>query len=79
VPACQPGLLTGVLDQVTTVVNALPVVGSLLNGLTGSTPAPPAIPSGGLTGGLTGSLLGGCTPGTSVTATPTPTPTGPGS
>ena len=33
-PSCQPGLLSTVLDQVTTVVNAVPAVGSLLNGLT---------------------------------------------
>lgn len=33
-PACQPGLLTGLLNQVTTAVNGLPVVGSLTPALT---------------------------------------------
>ncbi len=79
-PSCQPGLLGAVLDQVTTVVNSLPAVGSLLNGLTGgvpvSTPTPSPTASGGLVDGLTGSLLGSCP---APTTTPTPVPTGPGS
>jgi len=79
-PSCQPGLLNTVLNQVTTVVNGVPVVGSLLGGLTGggspgATPVPQA-PSG-LVNGLTGQLLGNC-PATD-TPTPTPTPSGPGS
>lgn len=69
------------LDQVTTVVNSLPAVGSLLNGLTGgglpvSTPTPAPTAPGGLVDGLTGPLLGSCP---APTTTPTPVPTGPGS
>lgn len=35
-PACQPGLLAALLNQVTTVVNGVPVVGSLAPQVTGT-------------------------------------------